>query len=712
MLSLLPTQSRPAENSVFRYRSESFVFRWGIALMATGIAALVVDRVHLAFLHPALPLLFAVAVAAAGWAGGLGPALLSAILSGAALADHDGNLTNPHWADMFRLGCLVFLATAMAWLRRRADQEEQQRLELSRDLANLTENLTVQQRLYGETVQTVQTEKRRASLLRSLAEASLRIHSATSLDSVLRQITDQAREIIGAHQAFTTLAPGGNWTEALHVVSLSKKYSDHPPERRAWSAYHSFVDNYRRRFDESAAKDKDAEELKARSNKWIAAPLLTRDGRNLGVIQVIEKVDGRFSEEDSSILAQLAHMASVAVDNVRLYREAQEQVAARDRAQEALEQSRAALLLAQSAAEIGVFEWDLQTGELAWPEEICALHGLKLEEFDGKYESWLRAIHSDDRERVQHAVSDAVKTAGQYRVEYRTARGDGGHQWIETRGKVFSADGRPLRLLGVAMNVTHRKRSEEALRTSEKLAATGRLAASIAHEINNPLAAVTNVLYLLARNAGLNEHAREQVALAEAELQRVIHITRQTLAFYRESTQPAALAVNEIWDDVLRVYAGKIHQSGVQLEKSYFAEGRIQGFAGELRQVFSNLLLNALEAANPGGVIRVTVREAHTWRDGSTVNGVRITIADNGSGVPAENRARLFEPFFSTKGEKGTGLGLWVTQGIVRKHGGTIRVRSSVAPGHSGTTFSVFLPDEPVVTSEKPKENGTLEAVA
>ena len=708
MLSLFPSQSRPSDQSIFMYRSESFLYRWGLALVATGIAALVVDRVHLVFLHPALPLLFAVAVATAGWVGGLGPALLSAVLSGAALANHDGNLANPHWADMFRLGCLVFLATAMAWLRRRADQELQRRLELTRDLAHLTENLTVQQRLYGETVQTVQQEKHRASLLRSLAEASLRIHSANSLDSVLREITDQAREIIGAHQAFTTLAPGGNWTQAMHVVSLSKKYSDHPPEGRAWSAYHSFVDNYRRRFEESGNDEK--EELKGRSSKWIAAPLVTRDGRNLGVIQVIEKVEGRFSEEDSSILAQLAHVASVAIDNVRLYREAQEQVTARDRAQEALEQSRAALLLAQSAAEIGVFEWDLQTGELAWPGEICTLHGVTPQEFDGKYESWLRAIHADDRDRVQHAVSDAVKTAGQYRVEYRTARSDGNQHWIETRGKVFSAGGRPLRLLGVAMDVTHRKRSEEALRTSEKLAATGRLAASIAHEINNPLAAVTNVLYLLARNPGLNEHAREQVALAEAELQRVIHITRQTLAFYRESSQPTELAVNEIWDDVLRVYAGKIHQSGVQLEKSYFAEGRIRGFAGELRQVFSNLLLNAVEAVSPGGFIRISVREGHSWRDGS-MSGVRVTIADNGAGILAENRTRLFEPFFSTKGEKGTGLGLWVTEGIVRKHGGLIRVRSSVSPGRSGTTFSVFLPAQPVAT-EKPLENGTLEAVA
>src|SRR5262249_41779562 len=154
----------------------------------------------------------------------------------------------------------------------------------------------------------------------------------------------------------------------------------------------------------------------------IAAPLATHDGRSLGVIQVMEKIDGGFTEEDSTILAQLAHLASVAIDNVRLYREAQEQVRERGLAQEALEQSRESLYLAQSAADIGVFEWNLQTGELSWPPEICQLHNIAPNAFDGRYESWLAAIHAEDSERVREAIDKALSTAGQYQVEYRSVR--------------------------------------------------------------------------------------------------------------------------------------------------------------------------------------------------------------------------------------------------------------------------------------------------
>jgi signal transduction histidine kinase len=202
---------------------------------------------------------------------------------------------------------------------------------------------------------------------------------------------------------------------------------------------------------------------------------------------------------------------------------------------------------------------------------------------------------------------------------------------------------------------------------------------------------VTNILYLLSKNLSLDNDARKFVALAESELARVTHITRQTLAFYRESARPAPVSLAEVLDEVLGVYGRNISERLITVERKYEFTERIYGFAGELRQVISNLLLNAIEAAPVDGAIRI-----HLYRAPDLVReegeGVRVTIADNGPGIPRELRRRIFDPFFSTKGEKGTGLGLWVSQGIIAKHGGRIRVRSSTQPDKSGTVFSVFLP--------------------
>jgi signal transduction histidine kinase len=202
---------------------------------------------------------------------------------------------------------------------------------------------------------------------------------------------------------------------------------------------------------------------------------------------------------------------------------------------------------------------------------------------------------------------------------------------------------------------------------------------------------VTNILYLLSKNTSMDREGRRFVALAESELARVTHITRQTLAFYRESARPSPLSLAQILDEVLTLYARNISERLITVEKHYEFTDSISGFAGELRQVVSNLVLNAIEAVPVEGNIRIhlyRMRDLHREEG----EGVRLVIADNGPGIPHDLRSRIFEPFFSTKAEKGTGLGLWVSQGIVQKHGGRIKVRSSVRPEQSGTVFSVFLP--------------------
>ena len=239
--------------------------------------------------------------------------------------------------------------------------------------------------------------------------------------------------------------------------------------------------------------------------------------------------------------------------------------------------------------------------------------------------------------------------------------------------------------------LAEQKRMEQALRHSEKLAASGRLAAAIAHEINNPLEALTNLFYILQLQPSLDEPARQYAALADKELQRVARITRQLLAFHRESLRPAPMKISEILDDVVELYAPKLASSEISVEKDYESEEAVEGFPSEIRQVLANLVSNAMEACGAQGKIRLHVFAARERRHPFR-HGVRVCIADTGSGVRIENRQKIFEPFFTTKGEAGTGLGLWVSRGIVQKHEGSIRFRSSVRPGRSGTVFSVFLP--------------------
>jgi signal transduction histidine kinase len=245
-------------------------------------------------------------------------------------------------------------------------------------------------------------------------------------------------------------------------------------------------------------------------------------------------------------------------------------------------------------------------------------------------------------------------------------------------------------ILALGVDVTERRRAEQALLQSEKLAAVGRLSASIAHEINNPLEAITNLLYLIDRSDDLPDSLRSYTKMAQQELARVSQIATQTLRFYRQSTARNAVRVSELLDQVLKLYQGRLSSAGVDVVRDYRGAEPLVCFDGELRQVFTNLIGNALDASRESGPITLREREATDWRTGR--KGVRITVADRGHGMSNEVVGRIFEPFFSTKGITGTGLGLWVSLEIVQKHSGVMKVRSSVASSHHGTVFSLFIP--------------------
>jgi len=245
-------------------------------------------------------------------------------------------------------------------------------------------------------------------------------------------------------------------------------------------------------------------------------------------------------------------------------------------------------------------------------------------------------------------------------------------------------------ILEVGRDITSQLRAEEALRETEKLAAMGRVAGIIAHEINNPLAAITNIFYLLRNHPSLDEEARRCAEMAEQELQRVSHITRQTLSFYRESKQPISVLIPELLEDVLGLQERALKTGKIALRKKYLSASLVRGFPVELRQVFLNLISNAIQAMPDGGTLGVSVREAtdYTLRR----RGIMISILDTGKGIRPEDARHLFQPFFSTKSTKGTGLGLWISKGIVQKYEGRISFRSCHGTERCVTCFRVFLP--------------------
>lgn len=243
-------------------------------------------------------------------------------------------------------------------------------------------------------------------------------------------------------------------------------------------------------------------------------------------------------------------------------------------------------------------------------------------------------------------------------------------------------------------DITERKQTTAALLQSEKLAAVGRLAASIAHEINNPLESVTNLLYLAKNNAEPGP-IHEYLETAERELRRVSVISNQTLRFNKQSTSPTYVSCMDLFSEALSIYHGRIVNAGIAVEKRKRAERSVECFEGEIRQVLGNFLSNAIDAMSPGGGrLLLRSREATHWKTGQ--KGLALTVADTGAGVSAGQQEKLFDAFYTTKGIGGTGLGLWISKEIAERHNGAIRFRSSQREGHSGTVFSLFLPFEAV----------------
>jgi PAS domain S-box-containing protein len=273
--------------------------------------------------------------------------------------------------------------------------------------------------------------------------------------------------------------------------------------------------------------------------------------------------------------------------------------------------------------------------------------------------------------------------------ETRRMRKDGSTIELSvTISPIMDGAGRVIGASKIARDISDRRRIERLLLQSEKIAATGRMAAAVAHEINNPLEAVMNLIFLARQNSPPAGKAYQHLKMAEEELERVSHIARQTLGYYRDAGLPAEVFFHELIENVLTIYRSKLLAYGISVDTQFNDLQKILVSRGEFIQIFSNLIANAIDAMPNGGVLHLSVRIVIS----SAGDGIQTVIRDSGTGIKSEHLDRIFEPFFTTKGDLGTGIGLWVTKQLVEKRGGQISVTSNTPPGKSGTLVSLFVP--------------------
>lgn len=384
-----------------------------------------------------------------------------------------------------------------------------------------------------------------------------------------------------------------------------------------------------------------------------------------------------FLPEQEPLLEALATLTGAALDNFHI----------RSRMEQDKDIADRRLRQALDAAQLGTWTWDRLTDLIDMDARAAELYRTPSGEPVTRSSVRDRVVLDEDQDLTRASLQHAVETGTPYRAEYRL-KGEGStSQWLTVSGiPTFAPNSREvIGMVGTVQDITLRKSQEDSLRQSEKLAATGRLAATIAHEINNPLEAVTNLIYLVKTDPAVPSFAQSMLETADQELARVAQIAQQTLGFYRDTTRPTNMDIGELIRGVVTLFQRKLTYKQIEVKLDLSPGLIIYGLQGELRQVFSNLIVNAIDASFQG---RILIRARQIKSNG--VDGVSILICDEGTGIPQNARRHLFSPFFTTKVEIGTGLGLWVTRGIVEKQGGSVRFRTNTT-SPSGTIFRVFL---------------------
>jgi PAS domain S-box-containing protein len=441
------------------------------------------------------------------------------------------------------------------------------------------------------------------------------------------------------------------------------------------------------KFEPTVVKDVQSSELLPEADRatltavqagaFIAVPLI-KDGRLVACLCTTDAAPRDWTEHEVELVWHTGERTWAAVERAR----------AETALREGEERFR---LFLENVHEYALVQLDPHLRFTSWNPGAERIFGYSSEDAIGKPFSLL--LSPEDRE-AQLPCAEISSLDGDSRHEDARwlVRKNGTRIWARwVTEPIHNKEGVVTGFAKVLRDETDRLKTEMSLRQSEKLAVVGRMASSIAHEINNPLEAVTNLLYL-ARRGVISPEVGEILEMAERELARVSHITTATLRFHRQTAEPNIVDIEEILESVLVLYEGRLKATGVAVERRYSLHPSISCQAVEIRQVIANLVSNAIDAmlkntCTPRLVVRL--RTARSPLSGQ--EGVRVMIADSGAGIQESARNHVFEPFFTTKSATGTGLGLWLSAETVAKHRGTLRFRSRIDGQYRGTVFSLFL---------------------
>jgi signal transduction histidine kinase len=344
-------------------------------------------------------------------------------------------------------------------------------------------------------------------------------------------------------------------------------------------------------------------------------------------------------------------------------------------------------LLALDSAQMGTWLWDVESQTIRWDEQGRFLFGQPEGSTGAAFEDFFALLHPDDRQATREAVSNAIEKHSDYDMIHRVIWTDGTVHWLRCKGKLEPGP-QPKWILGLTVEINWLKRAEELMRTNERLATEATLANALAHEINNPLEIICNVLYLLQRS-NLDASQKTLHEAATEAFQRIERITRHMLTLHSSGEQTCRFKLAGSLENAVLEHSRAARQREVIVESRCDKDLEFCGVESEVHQVVSALLSNALESVNNGGRIIVHGFASRDWSKYRR-RGIRLVVADDGQGMPEDIRATLFHPFASTK-KKASGLGLWTCNTIVNRYGGSIRFRTSLSPGRSGTAVSIFL---------------------
>jgi PAS domain S-box-containing protein len=380
----------------------------------------------------------------------------------------------------------------------------------------------------------------------------------------------------------------------------------------------------------------------------------------------------------------------------------------RKRVEVELRESEQRLRLATQTGKLGVWDWDIATNRVSWSDSLYAIHGVKPGQFDGSVEAFTALIHPEDRPSVSEAIQHAVDNDAIYELEFRALRPDGEVVWLFTNAVVMRDGDRPVRMLGATMDITERKRAEEALRQSEanlrqqaqeleqqlimsgRLVSLGEVTASMAHEFNNPLGIIMGFVEDMLSSADPADPNYRALQIIDEESKRCRQIVSDLMEYARpKSSEFCSTSIANVIERTLQLVENRLYKQKVVVEKTLEPNlPTIQADPPQLEQVLVNLYLNALDAMPEGGKLTVKAKITHS---NSTMPIAMITVADTGSGILEADLPKIFQPFFTAKKRRGMGLGLPICQRIVKNHGGRIEVESQSG---EGTSFKIHLPLE------------------